>query len=235
MQTKSARSLSIVLYFLGILLGFALAIAANWAEFEGVSYYYTGATYNAFHGLHCPVLMTRSETGIVTASFDNPSNRESEPYYEMEISGPLPRRFEDQLSVAPHETKKVQWTVDAHDIDRGSFIFVKLDILPTADYPTREATCGILVLNTPGLTGEQILWLTLAASLLGMVIGLGLWENANAPLADQPMNLKHAMQTLAIIVLLAMLSGFMGWWGAGVILCALAILLWVLTLRLGAA
>lgn len=235
MRTKSARSLSIVLYFSGIFLGFALAIAANWAEFEGVSYYYTGATYNAFHGLHCPVLMTRSETGIVTASFDNPSNQESEPYYEVEISGPLPRRFEDQLSIAPHETKKVQWTVDVHDIDRGSFIFVKLDVLPTVGYSTREATCGILVLNVPGLTGEQILWLTLIASLLGMVVGLGLWENANAPLADKSLYLKRAMRTLAIIVLLAMLSGFMGWWGAGVILCAVTILLLVLTLRLGIA
>jgi hypothetical protein len=235
MQTNTAISLGRILYFSGIFLGLALAIAAAWTEFEAISYYYTGATYAAFHGLHCPLLMTRSETGMVTGSFDNPGGQEIEPYYEVEISGPLPRNYEDQLSVPPHETKNVQWTVDANDIDRGSFIFVKLDILPMAGYSTREAVCGILVLNVPILKGGQIFWLVLLASLSGMVIGLGLWEGANPPLAGKSLDLKRGMQTLAILVSLAMLTGLMGWWGAGVIFCAAAILLLVLTLRLGIA
>ena len=42
-------------------------------------------------------------------------------------------------------TQDAAWTVDAHDIDLGNFILVKVDVLPVAGYRTREATCGILV------------------------------------------------------------------------------------------
>ncbi len=231
MQTKSSHFPGLVLYFSGIFLGFALGIAANWAEFEGISYYYTGAAYSPFRGLHCPLLMTRSETGLVTASFDNPGSQEIEPYYEVEISGPLPRNYEGQLSVAPHETKTVQWNVDANDIERGSFIFVKLDILPSAGYSTREATCGILVLNLRGPGGGAIFWSALAASLVGMVAGLALWENANAPLAGKSLSLSRALRALAILVSLTMLTGFLGWWGAGIIFCAATILLLAIILR----
>ncbi len=231
MQTKSKYTIGSIVFFLGIFIGLALAVAAIWGDFEGLSYYYTGATYGQFSGLHCPILMTRSETGTITAAFNNSSNQESEPYYEMEIGGLLPRKFEDQLSVPPHATKSVQWTVDANDIDLGFFIFAKIDILPDAIYSSREATCGIVVLNVPGLTGGQIFALTFVASLMGMLIGLGLWEKANKPLMGSSLNQWRAMQAMAISVLLAMFIGFMGWWGPGILLCAITVLLLVISLQ----
>jgi len=231
MQTRSKSIVGNIVFFLGIFIGLVLAIAAIWGDFEGLSYYYTGAAYGQFNGLHCPILMTRSETGIVTAIFNNSSNQKSEPYYEMEIGGLLPRKFEDQLSVPPYGTKSVQWTVDANDIDLGFFIFAKIDILPDTLYSSREATCGIVVLNIPGLTGDQIFALTFAASLLGILIGLGLWENINKPLMGISSNQRRAMQAMAISVLLAMFTGFMGWWGPGVLLCAITILLSVIFLQ----
>ena len=231
MQIKSKHIIGSIVFFLGIFLGLALAIAAIWADFEGLSYYYTGATYGQFNGLHCPILMTRSETGTITATFNNPGNQIYEPYYQMEIGGLLPRNFEDQLSIPPHTTKSVQWTVDAHDIDLGFFIFAKLDTLPDAIYPSREATCGIVVLNIPGLSGNQIFGLLLVLSLLGISIGSMLWENANEPLTGKELNQKNAMQALAILVLLTMFTGFMGWWGPGILLCAMTLLFMVVMLR----
>ena len=231
MQIKSKHTIGSIVFFPGIFIGLALAIAAIWADFEGLSYYYSGATYAQFNGLHCPVLMTRSETGTITTTFSNPSNQTYEPYYEMEIGGLLPRNFEDQLSIPPHTTKSVKWKVDAHDIDLGFFIFAKLDTLPDAVYPSREATCGIVVLNVPGLSGNQIFWLLLAFALLGIFIGIMLWENANEPLTGKELNQKNAMQALAILVLLTMLAGFMGWWGPGIILCAVTLLFMVVMLR----
>jgi hypothetical protein len=233
MQTKSIRTLGGVIFFIGVFLGLALSLAAVWGAFEGISYYYTGAGYPSFNGLDCPMLMTRSETGTVTASFDNPSGQEIEPYYEVTISGQAStRKFEGQLSVLAHTSKSIRWTVDANDIDLGFFIFIDMDVLPVAGYSTREDTCGIIVLNHAGPTGGQVFNLTLAASLLGIGIGLGLWENAASMKFNSSLNLLRAVKTLGITVLLALLTSIMGWWLAGILFCVLTILLLVIILRL---
>ncbi len=231
MQTKSKHIIGGTVFFLGILIGLALAIATMWGNFEALSYFFSGATYAPFNGLQCPILMTHSETGTISAVFNNSRDQEYDPYYEMEIGGLLPRKFEDQLSVAPHTSKSVLWTVDANDIDLGFFIFAKLDILPNAVYPSREATCGIVVLNIPGLTGGQIFWLVFALSLLGTISGFMLWENADGSSTGKESDQKHAMQALAILMLLAMLFSLLGWWGLGMLLSAITIVLMVVMLR----
>ena len=233
MQTKSKRTLGSIIFFFGIFLGLLMSLAAIWGDFEGISYFYTGAGYPSYNGLNCPVLMTRSETGSVSATFDNPGDQEIEPYYEVAISGQTStRKFEGQLSVPAHTSKSIHWTVDANDIDLGSFIFINMDVLPVGGYSTREDNCGIVVLNLAGPTGGQVLNLTLAASLLAIGIILGLWENASSMNIDRPANLPRAMKTLGIAVLLDMLVSFMGWWLAGILFSVLTILLLVIMLRL---
>jgi hypothetical protein len=233
MNKRSFRMLGGILFLLGIFLGLALAVAAIWGDFEGFSYFNTGAGYSSFNGLDCPILMTRSETGTVTARFKNSTGEEFEPYYEVAISGPASsRKFEGQLSVPAHTTKTIQWTVDSNDVDLSFFIFVDMNILPVAGYSTREDTCGIVVLDFPILTGGQVLASVLTISLIGILVGLGLWENS----ADRKMggasNLQRALRALGIATLLALLTSMLGLWAAGLIFCVMAILLLAIILRL---
>jgi hypothetical protein len=233
MQTRSIRTLGIIIFFFGILMGLLLSVTAVWGDYEGLSYFYTGAGYPSFNGLNCPILMTRSETGTVYASFDNSSDQEIEPYYEVTISGKASmRKFEGQFAVPAHSSKSIQWTVDAKDIDLGFFVFIDMQVLPVAGFSTREDYCGIVMLDLAGPTGEQVFDLTLAASLLSIVIGFGLWENAADRNIKAVGNLPRAMKTLGIMLLLAMLTSFLGWWLAGVLFGVLTILLLVINLRL---
>jgi hypothetical protein len=233
MQKKSVRTLGTILFLSGIFLGLALAVAAIWGDFEGFSYFNTGAGYSSFNGLDCPVLMTRSETGTVTARFKNSSSEEFEPYYETAISGPASsRKFEGQLSVPAHMTKNIQWTVDANDVDLGFFIFVDMNVLPVAGYSTREDTCGIVVLDIPFLTGGQVLASMLTVSLIGILVGLGLWERSANKKSDGYTNLNLALRALGISSLLAVLTSMLSWWAAGLIFCVMAILLLAIILRL---
>ncbi len=233
MQTKSAHLLGGIIFFFGIFLGLALSLAALWSDFEGISYFYTGAGYPAFNGLKCPVLMTRSETGTVSVKFDNPGSQEIEPYYEVTMSGQTSmRKLEGQLAVPLHTSKSIHWTVDANDIDLGFFIFVDLQVLPVAGYSTREDTCGIMVLDFNGPTGGQLFDLALAAGLLSIAIGFGLWENTAAQNSGRAANRTRAMKTLGITVLLSLLTSIMGWWLAGLLFGVITILLLVIILRL---
>jgi hypothetical protein len=228
MPAKSARKFGRPLFWSGIGLGFALAVAAVWAAFEAQSYFFSGATFEAYNGLRCPILMTRSEQGTITATFDNPADRESRPYYEVEISGRLARQFEDQLTVPAHESKTVQWTVSADDIDLDPFIFVRTEILPDGLHSTRQAICGILVLNVPGAGGGQVFFIMLIASLLAMTAGYGMWEKESD---WKQANLQRAAQAAGIAVLLAMLTAFTGGWLAGIVFCVVALLLFLIILR----
>ncbi|MGE5071943.1 MAG: hypothetical protein ACM3MF_00820 [Anaerolineae bacterium] len=232
MRTISRQALGTIIFLVGLLTGLALAGAAIWGDFEGMSYFYTGAGYPPFKGLNCPVLMTRGEAARITAQFDNPSDEEIRPFYQVQVSGlAATRNFENQVPVAPHSSTTVDWTVDSNDIDLGRFVMVDMQVLRVAGISTREATCGILVLGIPGLTGSQVLAGLLAISLTGLVLGLAMRERRAETIPGKEMTLRNGMRAAGIAVLLAMLTGLMGSWLIGTVFCAVAVLLLVILLR----
>ncbi len=233
MQTISKQALGTIIFLAGLFLGLALAVVAIWGDFEAMSYFYSGAGYPSFNGLSCPVLMSRAETGTVSATFNNPSNEEIKPYYQVEISGSVAdRTLENQIPVAAHSSRTVMWTVNANDIDLGSFVLIKMDILPMAGYSTRETTCGIVVLNLGSLTGSQVLTWGVVLSLLGIVLGLVIRQIGQKDLPGRSLSIRNVMRAAGIVVCAALLAGLLGWWLLGLLLVAMTILLLVILLRM---
>lgn len=226
MQTSSTKKRGTILFGIGLLAGLALATIAVWGDFEGMSYFSSAAGYAGFPGLHCPVIMGPTETATVSAEFSNSTNETAQPYYQVWVSGlAAVRAFENQIDVPPHSSRTVAWTVNAGDIDLGSFVMVKVDVLPTADFGTRESTCGIMVLPLPGITGNQAAGALLAISLLGIFIGLALREGREEPFPGKEANLRNGMRAAGILTLLAVLTALPGLWLFGLIFAALAVLL----------
>lgn len=234
MKTVSTRTWGTLIYIVGLALALALALSAIWGDFEAVSYFNTGANYPPFSGLHCPVLLSQSEVAQVSATFDNPTSKPIEPYYQVKMSGlAAPRSFEKQLELAPHSSTTVKWTVSAADVDLGWFVMVKLIVLPFAGNPGRDATCGMMVFNFGGLTGGEVLPAAVAVGLLGIVAGLTMREGNGQPESNQEGTLRNGMRATGVAVLLAMLTGFLGMWLIGLIFSAITILLAVILLRIG--
>jgi hypothetical protein len=229
MDTKLLRILGGAVFFLGVIIGFALAVIPIWNRLEAVRYYFTGARYEPFNGLRCPVMIAPTEKGIVTAVFNNPADKEDNFLYKAEISGDVStRQVEGQTAVSPHQTESVQLTVDTNDVDLLFFIFVKMTILPGALHRSQEAVCGIMIVNLLGLTGTQLSIAAFSLSFLGMAIGLVVWQKTGTN-ADQ--NIRRAVQALGLIVLLTMFAGLMGWWIAGLALSAITVLLIVISIH----
>ena len=112
-----------------------------------------------------------------------------------------------------------------------------MDVLPVAGYRTREATCGILVVPLPGLTGTSALFLIVIVSVLCMLAGIIL-PVIGVPVAEAARLDRQAsspwrrlIQTLGIASALAMLSGLAGWWLPALLLFAISLLLLVISLR----
>jgi len=233
MKISPLRILGSILFFLGILSGFSIAIISTWSKVESADYFFRGTTYEHFSGLRCPLLLTRSETGVVNAVFDNPTDSADDFYYKVEISGFLsPRQIEGHVSVPAHQKGRVGFTVNKDDIDLQFFVFVKIVISPNAARSTREADCGIIVLGNSGFTGGQLFTIALVLSLLGIIPGFVLWRRSGM---DVNSDIQRVMQLLGIVVLLAMFAGLVGWWFIGILFIVLMVLLFLILIRFGIA
>ena len=228
---NSVRILAILIYSAGILLGLVLAVGTIWANLEASFYFGYSVKGEKPLILVCPPLMTLSESGIVTASIRNTTTRSLEPMIQTDISGNVLRTIRDRIPVAAGETKKVTWEVTADDVDFGNLILVKVFQFQTFILPSADAFCGILVLDLPFHNGNQIYFSTLVVSLICIIAGLGLWTANNQPLRYRALDATRAMGFLAILVLAGMIAGFFGWWGAGIILLALTVLMVFVSLR----
>ncbi len=230
MNTKPLRILSRVSFFLGVILGLALTVIAIWNNLESTSYYFTGAKYARFPGLQCPLMISPQEKGTVTATFKNPGNEQDDLLYRTEISGQVfsTRQMEDKVTVLPHDSKTVRFSVDANDVDLEFFILVKITILPNSIHPPQEAFCGMMVVDILGLKGTQIAGLAVFLSFLGLAIGLGLWQQTNSK-TDR--DLRYLVPALGFTVLMAMLTAALGWWTLAIAPTVITILLLVIFLR----
>jgi len=242
MLHRIARPAATGLFLLGVISTMALAAFTAWPGFEGLSYFATGAGYDPFGGMHCPILMSPRETGIVSASFANPTDDVMRPYYEVEISGRVAsRQLEGQISVLPHASQSVTWTVNAGDIDLEPFVFVKMDVLPIGNHGTREATCGILVADVAGMSGSQALasgvGIGLLCLLAGVLVpGLGLTPNEARQFdSEASTNSRRALQALGVTSATALLASLMGWWLLATLLLAVSLLLLVMVLPYAAS
>jgi hypothetical protein len=222
---KAIRALGFVLLWFGILLAMALALAGTWADLEATFYGFPVLGNVSLPGFHCPVLMTASEVGTVTLTLKNPTDKPIPFSAHADISTRgVARELRTQVQVAPGKKERVVWTVTSADVDLGFFIFVKGATYPAYPYPYRQSTCGILVLDLTGLTGNQVFSLALVISVLSMLGGLRLWTVGNRPLEGRRRSATAAMALLALVVLAALLVSILGAWMVGVLLLALAVL-----------
>ena len=227
MNRKPLLILSRVLFFLGVVMGVARSVVGIWDNLEATDYYFTGVTYAAFKGLHCPLIIAPTETGIVTAIFNNSRNEQDTFFYKTEISGKSfsTRTMEDQVTVPAHQTQTREFTISINDVDLLFFILVKITILPNSIHPSQEATCGTIVANILGLTGSQISLTMLILSISGILVGLGLWQQTNRQA------IPRVIQTLGLVVLLTLFTIYIGWWTIATVLTVIIILLMLISIR----
>jgi hypothetical protein len=225
-RKRLSRSLGAVFYLIGILLALVLAGGAAWADFEAEYYGFDRMANKALRTLRCPVLMAASETGHISATFSNSTERSIQLMVRADFSNPgPPRSVRTTLPLAPGERKQLEWAVTSDNVDLGWFIFARVYTYPAYPYPFRQGTCGIIVINLAGLTGSQVFALMITASLLGILVGLGLWERSKGPSGGRRLGTTSAMRFLAVIVLLALLTSLMGWWGIAGLFVVVALLL----------
>jgi hypothetical protein len=228
-KNKMIRTLGVPIFSVGVLLGMALSGIVVWGDFEASLFNVSMSGNAPLKTLRCPVMMTATEVGTVTATFTNPLERPVEFTIRAHITEgyvTLMREINSKLPLAPGETGTLEWPVTSDDAAySGHLILVRVRLAAKYPLPSRHASCGILVVNLPYFTGNQVFAFAFAASLLSMVAGAGLWVVANRPLRGLGIDVTRAMGALAGCVVAGTIVGLLGWWVLGVLILAITVLL----------
>jgi hypothetical protein len=219
-----------LVYGLGVLMGLFLVTVGAWAGMESAFYGFPRLAEAGLGGFSCPILMTRNEAAAISLTLSNPTSQKISPAVKVEISTPaLPEEFLETFELAPGETKKLDWRVDAENIDLERFIFAKFLLYSAYPLTSREATCGIFILDLPG-SGRVLLPTLATLSLLAMGAGLygvsrfgvgQAWESKN----------QRAMTFLSALLIVGFALNVWGRWMQA--LLVLAVILLSLIILLG--
>jgi len=227
-RSKLVGALGVLLFSAGLLLGLALFGSAAWADLEA-SLFDTSLSGDArLKTLRCPVIITASEAGTAAATLSNPFERPTEFTIRAHVTQgfvTLMRELNFELPLDPGDKGTLEWEVTPDDAAYGRLIMVRVRVYPKYPIPSRHASCGIIVLDVPHLTGNQILAFVLAATLLSMAAGMGLWVAGDRVPSKLGLEVTRAMGALAACVLVGTIVALAGWWVFGVIVFAITVLL----------
>jgi hypothetical protein len=225
---KTKRTLGLILFSVGLVLSMALSAVAIAGDLEA-NLFDSGLAHmrDASLTLRCPVMITAPETGSVRAAFKNPLDKTVEFTIRTHISQFIPmwREMGSKLTVEAGETESMEWTVTSDDMVQGRMILVKVLRFRKYPLPARLGSCGILVVGLPFLTGNLITALVIAASLLCMAGGAGLWILGSQPLSGLRQDAVRAMGVLAGVVLAGLVVSLYGAWLLGLLFLVATLLL----------
>jgi hypothetical protein len=214
-----------IIFSAGILLGLILSGWSLWGEVEA-SMLVNRSGEQDIASLRCPLMLASTETGSLSASFDNPTAEVINPTVRAVIGQESQARtVTTVLTLAPGEKKQLQWQVGQDDRVFGGLILVNIFETSQRNFPTHQGSCGIPVSPFPALSGIQGFILMFVTSLVGLSGGAALWLIGNSRLKGLLENVTNASTALAVLVVADLLLIFPNWWGLGLLVFLITVML----------
>jgi hypothetical protein len=224
-----------VYVIIGNLLGVMIVAGMVWADFEGSLFIFGLDGKRRTRRLDCPVLMTQDDVREIKLTLKNPGEKNLSHYVVASISEgflSLTRQEKENVSVGPGQRKTLTWEIYPEDAAYQRIVLFHVYLRRTYPYPSLDGTCGVLVLDIPGLKGSQVMGLALGLTFLLILGGNGILQlqYRNNLLGPQRQNISNAMFFMSILILLGMLIGSLGLWVLGLIILTSIIMMIVVLL-----
>jgi len=215
--------LSLLLVVIGIGIGQSLSGIMTWAEMEANTSVTTSDSKSL--ELSCPLMMSYTETGTITAQIVNEIDAEVKPVVAAAFGQPNTLKQElirQKYILAPKETQTVQWQVDASNSAFGRIIPVIVKQSPYSINPRRSNACGIVLFSLFGLNGSRSLTIIVSASILCIAAGLFLAKNSPASQLNAVRNIGQLRTMLCLLTIAVMTSSLFRLWGLSIFLEAIS-------------
>lgn len=248
------NSLGTTLFVVGFLIGVIFISLGLWSDLEGGAFWGTkeAAAFDSsipmdarLESLNCPVMITAQETATITTQVENRLDRPVEVIIQSDLSNPDPFieaiRDTQTIQLNPQEQRQFSWKASIENLKFNRLILARTYLInEQLRIPARTSHCGILVVNHTWLTSQQIMLISISASLIGMILGMFLWQTGKHPLKDRTRRSAYTMLALVILTLAGILATLAGSWFMVIVFLLLILLLLLAMLentimRLGSA
>jgi hypothetical protein len=212
MKRFALSTLGLLIFLAGLIL--ELSLSGGMLEGEIEARVNTPQVGDLGLSINCPLVLSPSETGTVSTAITNTLNEEKSPVVTADISHiGGDQHLSQTLTLAPHETQSIQWTVNSSNKIYGNLILVNVVQSHYADLPSGQGACGILVFNVLGLNGLNSFILTIVVAFLCISLGAAGWLRAHQPLNDLGRNAARASAVMVGMATAGFLSALPRWWG----------------------
>lgn len=222
------KFISNLLFSLGILIGFFFLGMVVWGDLEASLFSSSLEAKKTLSSLRCPVFMTPTEKGIITAKFKNPTEKDFERYTHAFISeGFVTLMREIKMSVpVPSGGKEIAiWDVYPEDAAYDRIIFFRVYVNAKYPLPSLGGSCGIIMMDLWGLSGQQITAIIIIIFVILITLGIILWlryVDRSDPFYQNTQNVRYA---LTLFIIIGSTFGYFGSWVIALMFFAMAVLL----------
>jgi len=226
-RKKALRIFSLLLFSIGIILSIAIAGGIIWGDLEASLFDSSIRTKNSLR-LSCPVAITSNEVGTVSVTLKNPIDREKTFNVRAHISEgfvTLKREINQQVQVVPEGKEKISWEIYPKDAAYGRIVLFRVFINASYPVPTQGNSCGVLFFDIPWLTGTQLFILLLGLSIGCIILGKVIWRKLTPKNDDTGQGIHNATNILVLIIYVAIILGFFGFWILGLLVFVASILM----------
>ena len=215
-------------FSIGILAGFFLLGIIVWGDLEASLFSSSLDADKSLSSLRCPVFLAPTETGFITAQFKNPTEKDFERYTRAFISEgfvSLMREIKMPVPVPSGGKETAVWKVYPEDAAYDRIIFFRVYVNAKHPYPSLGGSCGIIMMDLWGLTGQQILVSFVAFILILIALGILIWRKNSDPSDLTFHNNLNPRYALTLILLVGTPIGYFGAWVIALMFLAIAVLL----------
>ena len=217
----------VILYIAGILAGSALVALSAWGDVEASTFDAALQTDETLNTLDCPVFIGQEENSVIAVEIVNTAERDVSPVVRARITQgyvTLVREHRGKVDIPQGESALIEWEISEEDAAYRQLILARVYQFSNYSLPSRQATCGVVVVPIPGLTGQQFYLMLFVSSLIFTAVGLLIWIPNRRNEADPGGRKLRAYIYLAALLLVASLLNLLGNWLVSVGLVVLAFL-----------
>jgi hypothetical protein len=215
MNKKTLQIIGLLMLLAGSLLFLFLGIMAFWGDLEATLFKTTVSSQETLTTLKCPVIITPNEEASITGLFTNTSDKPATLQIRTYVTDGyvvLMKEYKAYISLDPGQAELVEVPIAADDAAFGRFVLVRMHQLRWRQVPSRSASCGVVVLDVPYLSGSQLIAIITILGLILIPGGFLLWLKHSKPFIDGQQKALWRIVFFALISGLTALTGVLGLW-----------------------